>query len=85
MLTETGMDGAVEVTERIRTRLADEAFANGKVTLSIGVAEFPTHGETPEALIGSADAALYKAKQDGRDRVARAAIKRAPQGTKERA
>jgi diguanylate cyclase (GGDEF)-like protein len=42
------------------------------VTLSIGMAQFPTHGESPETVIAAADAALYQAKADGRDRVVRA-------------
>lgn len=39
------------------------------ITASVGVAVFPDHGETPAALIQLADAALYQAKRDGRDRV----------------
>jgi diguanylate cyclase (GGDEF)-like protein len=39
------------------------------MTISMGVAECPGHGDTPEALIASADAALYRAKGEGRDRV----------------
>lgn len=39
------------------------------VTLSLGVAMFPDHGATGEAVLKSADAALYRAKRDGRDRV----------------
>jgi len=39
------------------------------MTVSIGVAECPAHGDTPESLIASADAALYEAKEGGRDRV----------------
>ena len=39
------------------------------VTLSIGVAEFPTHGDSAAAVIAAADAALYTAKQNGRNRV----------------
>lgn len=39
------------------------------VTVSIGAAVFPQHGETPEDLIRNADQCLYKAKQGGRDRV----------------
>jgi len=39
------------------------------VTLSIGVASFPENGNTGEALLRTADAALYQAKQQGRDRV----------------
>jgi diguanylate cyclase (GGDEF)-like protein len=38
-------------------------------TLSIGIAEFPTHGSTAEALVQCADVALYQAKATGRDRV----------------
>jgi diguanylate cyclase (GGDEF)-like protein len=72
VLPDTELDGAVEVAERIRSRLADTEFSGEKITLSIGVATFPDCGDTPEALIASADAALYQAKREGRDRVARA-------------
>jgi len=40
------------------------------VTLSLGVACFPNHGTTGEEVIRAADAALYRAKKEGRDRVA---------------
>jgi diguanylate cyclase (GGDEF)-like protein len=40
-----------------------------KVTFSAGVAEFPLHGDDLINLYRSADAALYRAKQSGRDRV----------------
>jgi diguanylate cyclase (GGDEF)-like protein len=39
------------------------------VTLSIGVATYPENGSNGEALLRAADAALYRAKQEGRDRV----------------
>lgn len=39
------------------------------VTLSMGVAVFPTHGSTSEAILKSADEALYHAKHSGRNRV----------------
>ncbi|WP_245472096.1 sensor domain-containing protein [Rhizobium jaguaris] len=39
------------------------------VTSSIGVAAFPADGETPEELIACADAAMYKAKEHGRNRL----------------
>jgi len=43
--------------------------ALGGVTVSIGVATMPQHGTTAEALLQAADAALYRAKTLGRDRV----------------
>jgi diguanylate cyclase (GGDEF)-like protein/PAS domain S-box-containing protein len=41
----------------------------GAVALSLGVAVFPDHGSTGEAVLKAADAALYRAKREGRDRV----------------
>lgn len=41
----------------------------GKLTASLGVATFPTHGHTMEALIKAADTALYEAKAAGRNQV----------------
>jgi diguanylate cyclase (GGDEF)-like protein len=47
---------------------------NGRVlkpcTVSIGVASFPAHGRTPDAVLEAADAALHEAKTKGRSRVA---------------
>ena len=42
------------------------------LTLSAGVAEIPAAGGSPGALLRAADAALYRAKQTGRDRVCEA-------------
>lgn len=44
------------------------------VTLSLGVAVFPEHGTSAEALLAEADRALYQAKSEGRDRVVMAAM-----------
>lgn len=41
----------------------------GSITLSLGVAVFPSHGLTAQEVIRAADAALYQAKAEGRDRV----------------
>ncbi|MGB3238654.1 MAG: PAS domain S-box protein [Geitlerinemataceae cyanobacterium] len=41
----------------------------GAITVSLGVASFPRHGRTSDLLIQLADAALYRAKDEGRDRV----------------
>jgi GGDEF domain-containing protein len=67
--------GAEEVAERIRSRVRATHFtgSDGKrltrLTVSIGVAVFPHKISTPEDLVGNADAALYKAKRAGKDRV----------------
>jgi len=42
----------------------------GPITFSLGVAVFPDHGLNRDALLRTADAALYRAKAEGRDRVA---------------
>ena len=41
----------------------------GQITISIGVSAFPQQGTSASALLAEADAALYKAKAQGRDRV----------------
>jgi diguanylate cyclase (GGDEF)-like protein len=80
VLSNTDATGALRAAERIRARLAKRSLAVGKrsvkLTVSAGVAEFPIDGDSPEALIVSADAALYAAKRLGRDRVVRASGRR---------
>jgi diguanylate cyclase (GGDEF)-like protein len=75
LLTGTSADVANEVAERIRARVETQEFAGRKITLSIGIAEFPTNGETADEVISSADEALYSAKRSGRNRVVRAGEK----------
>lgn len=41
----------------------------GTLTMSLGIAMFPTHGATGQRVLNAADAALYEAKSQGRDRV----------------
>jgi diguanylate cyclase (GGDEF)-like protein len=74
MLPETDRASALDVAERIRAKMASEGFgpdgaATQSLTLSVGVAEFPRDGESIEAIIAGADAALYEAKRKGRNRV----------------
>jgi len=69
MLLEANLATATLVAERIRARVAEQDLGEGKLTLSIGVAEYPDGGETPEELIATADAAMYKAKSAGRNQV----------------
>jgi diguanylate cyclase (GGDEF)-like protein len=70
MLSATGKEEALNVAERIRQRVGAEPFRGGRVTMSIGVAQYPTHGDSSDKVIGKADAALYAAKRAGRDQVA---------------
>lgn len=60
--------------ERIRSKLRELLVMHqgrplGTITASIGVASLPDHGTSPKLLIEKADAALYCAKNQGRDRV----------------
>lgn len=70
VLSGTPLDLARETAERIRTNVREERVEGRQVTVSIGVAEFPSHGDNADLLIARADAALYEAKRAGRDRVA---------------
>ena len=85
VLPNTDLQGAVRAAERVRERLArisvDVGQQSVSLTLSTGVAEFPIHGDSPESLIASADAALYQAKRRGRDRVVRASRRRGTTAT----
>jgi diguanylate cyclase (GGDEF)-like protein len=72
LLTDTVGEGALQVAERIRARVAAEEFPGRKITISIGMAEFPVHGHSAEAVISRADEALYAAKRAGRNRIERA-------------
>ena len=74
ILPHTTEEDARQTAERLRRAIADEPFrAAGhefQVTVSIGVSSYPSSAaDTPDALIGEADAALYRAKQAGRNRV----------------
>ena len=72
LLPETRAAGAIETAQRFRTRLVADGLVGGKLSVSIGVAQFPEDGDAPDALLARADAALYRAKREGRDRVLRA-------------
>jgi diguanylate cyclase (GGDEF)-like protein len=54
-------------------RVQQHGQSLGAVTVSFGVAAFPQHGPSAEAVIRAADLALYRAKSEGRDRVSVAA------------
>jgi diguanylate cyclase (GGDEF)-like protein len=62
-------DGAVAVAERIREHVEKTGWESMPVTVSIGVASFPEHGDNIETLIKAADDALFLAKRGGKNRV----------------
>jgi two-component system cell cycle response regulator len=74
VLPQNGAEGAAILAERWRQAVENEPFETGcgpavSVTLSAGVAEYQPEIECPEDLIAAADAALYRAKDQGRNRV----------------
>lgn len=67
--TETDLDGAITVAEKVRQSIEEHVFEEvGVVTCSFGVSE-STLGDTSNAIVGRADEALYSAKKSGRNRV----------------
>jgi diguanylate cyclase (GGDEF)-like protein len=75
ILPTTLKNGALTAAEKMRTRVARVRFAGGskqplgKVTVSAGVATMPTDATSAEKLVARADAALYRAKAMGKNRV----------------
>jgi diguanylate cyclase (GGDEF)-like protein len=74
LLPQTGPDGAANLAERLRSEIAARSIRFGTdeitgVTASFGVAAGPVNEQTQIDLIASADAALYQAKREGKDRV----------------
>ncbi|HZN02726.1 MAG TPA: GGDEF domain-containing protein, partial [Candidatus Polarisedimenticolia bacterium] len=65
--------GAVQVAERIRLSIESTEFTldgeTVRTTISAGVALFPAHGNDLKSLVSRADRALYRAKEEGRNRV----------------
>jgi diguanylate cyclase (GGDEF)-like protein/PAS domain S-box-containing protein len=77
ILPETTASGAFKVAERIRQAVAARPFARPqggtrtlpvRMTISAGIGCFPGDGESLDTLIVAADQALYKAKDEGRNR-----------------
>lgn len=73
VLSDTGINGGINVANRIRERIAEAPFVfEGQtitMTASLGLSEYRGTVETPESLLAESDEALYSAKQGGRNRV----------------
>jgi diguanylate cyclase (GGDEF)-like protein len=75
VLPETDAAGAFVVAEKIREAIAAHLFGDAEgarcctLTVSIGVATYPTYAYDKESLLREADDALYRAKNGGKNRV----------------
>ena len=74
VLPTASAEAARSRAERIRSKLREmpvmhQGQSLGRITVSIGVAELPVNGTSPADVLAAADAALYRAKREGRDRV----------------
>ena len=69
LMPDTALGDAYQKAERFRAEIEAASFLDegsgplGRVTISIGVAEYPRHGDTVEGLLEVADAALYDSKK----------------------
>lgn len=72
LMPNTGRAGAEAFTESLYERLSGQLFQFGDkeygISLSIGIALMPLHGENIEELMVNVDAAMYEAKKGGRGR-----------------
>ena len=74
VLTDTNLDGVLKRAEILRQQVKqmNVEYAGqllGTVSVSIGVAVYPEHGNTSAEVLRAADQALYRAKREGRDRI----------------
>jgi two-component system cell cycle response regulator len=72
-LPDTTEHEAFHAAERLRRSIAEKVFIHNnneiKITISIGVSQFPDDGLILEELVRSADERLYRAKREGKNRV----------------
>lgn len=73
LLPKTGLAGALLLAEKIRSAAGTAPFRIDTgpidITISVGVAAYPEHGSSGKELVAAADAAMYRAKAGGRNRV----------------
>lgn len=87
LLSETDEPGAMTTAEKVLDAIRAEPFGSMgdhmvSMTVSVGVASYPAHGDSFRSLVESADRALYKAKQSGKDRAVPAPFDEPPSALK---
>jgi diguanylate cyclase (GGDEF)-like protein/PAS domain S-box-containing protein len=74
ILPKASLADAVQRAEALRDGLRSLGDPSGEgvptITISVGVAAFPDHGASSDDVLAAADRALYRAKAEGRNRVA---------------
>ncbi|MCK4942996.1 MAG: diguanylate cyclase [Candidatus Aminicenantes bacterium] len=78
ILSETEIEGAEALAEKIRGTIEELTILKGKAkikaTVSIGIVQFGLHSEETSKLLDLADTALYQAKNSGKNKVEKAII-----------
>lgn len=70
LLPDCPLDEACEIAERLRLMVKAHHFTKvGQLTISLGVAHWPSHSTNPHTVLKMADEMLYAAKQGGRNQV----------------
>jgi diguanylate cyclase (GGDEF)-like protein len=73
LLAESGVDESIQAAERIRKAVANHTFIHEdqkiQIHISVGIARIHKQDRDEQKVVGRADMALYRAKDEGRNRV----------------
>ena len=73
LLAESGVDESIQAAERIRKAVASHTFIHEdqkiQICISVGIGRIQKEDRDEQKVVGRADMALYRAKNEGRNRV----------------
>jgi diguanylate cyclase (GGDEF)-like protein len=73
ILAESGVDESIQAAERIRKAVANHTFIHEdqeiQIHISVGIGRIQKQDRDEQTVVGRADTALYRAKNEGRNRV----------------